>query len=499
MKKLLHTLILLLCLTSCLMPTDMDQSQNDPTTLPTKICALTSTPEIILSPGIEDTINLLQGPLLLINDNTSSDNPLFLLDVSSAKQYRLEIPDNTSITSLGNALSPDGRSIILTRKFTNDPFRKDLLIYDFMAGTILDEIHIGSSSQINTKEMFSRLPGNVQKELSERNLGNWVLNDSLAGSLGIFRWSADSRSLYFSDACEGGYSCLHSYDLITGQKSQVEREEFFLEGIYLAPDSSSILLIKSPVPQLPDFPMINVVVIDPSLQIKHIPPLPSDLNLNYEYAWLDSNNLVITGFNVEDFTYSEIHKYSLNSNLAYIVENEPFLDFIFLDDEIFILKFDPVTQSSRITIRSDQYQDKTLGIPVECNDLRRSSINGYSVLVFCEQGLFGIDPPFNLIKIADISGNIVFSPDSRFLIQYSPSDPSISNNSIKLLDSNLGLLRELPVPDVRQIIWQPDSLGFLYLSMHGLFRVELPDGEPELLINNNMDDYRHLDAAWFAN
>jgi len=32
-----------------------------------------------------------------------------------------------------------------------------------------------------------------------------------------------------------------------------------------------------------------------------------------------------------------------------------------------------------------------------------------------------------------------------------------------------------------------------------LFRVELPDGEPELLINNNMDDYRHLDAAWFAN
>jgi hypothetical protein len=368
-----------------------------------------------------------------------------------------------------------------------------------MAGTILDEIHIGSSSQINTKEMFSRLPGNVQKELSERNLGNWVLNDSLAGSLGIFRWSADSSSLYFSDACEGGYSCLHSYDLITGQKSQVEREEFFLEGIYLAPDKSSILLIKSPVPQLPDFPMINVVVIDPSLQIKHIPPLPSDMNLNYEYAWLDSNNLVITGFNVEDFTYSEIYKYSLNSNHAYIVENEPFLDFIFLDDEIFILKFDPVTQSSRITIRSDQYQDKTLGIPVECNDLRRSSINGYSVLVSCEQGLFGIDPTFNLIKIADISGNIVFSPDSRFLIQYSPSDPSISNNSIKLLDSNLGLLRELPVPDVRQIIWQPDSLGFLYLSMHGLFRVELPDGEPELLINNNMDDYRHLDAAWFAN
>ena len=398
------------------------------------------------------------------------------MDVSSAEQYPLEIPDNASITSLGNSLSPDKKLMVLSRNFKNDPFQKDLLIFDIISGTILHEIHIGSAYQINVKEMFSRLPGNVQQELSERNLGNWVLNESFAGSLGIFRWSADSRSLYFSNYCEGGYSCLYSFDLKTDKVSQLEKEDFFLVGIYPSPDNSRILLIKSPVPQLPDFPIFKVFVIDPACDIMQIPPMSSAVNLNYEYAWWDANNLVITGFNLEEFIYSEIYQYCLTRKKAELVSADAFYDYSIRENQLITIQFDQIKQTSTVSIKSDQQKDHLLSIPGECIELISSPNPGYIVFVSCDQGLFGIDPGFELNLISDLSGNFVFSPDLHFSIQYSPSDPSVSNNSIKLLDLNFDLLRELPVPDVRQIIWQPDSLGFLYMSMHGLFRVELPNG-----------------------
>lgn len=499
MKKWLLTLILLLSLTSCLIPTDKEPLRIDPTSIATAIFAPTSTPEIILSLGLEDKINSLHGPLLLINDNTSDGNPLFILDVSSAEKYILEIPGDTSISSLGNALSPDQRSIILTRNYKDDPFQKDLLIFDIMTGKILHEIHIGSPSPIATKEMFSLLPQDVQREISDRNLDDWILNESLAGSLGVFRWSADSRSFYFSNSCENGYTCLYHYNMKVGEEIQLEGGEFFVQRIHLSPDGSRILLIKSPIPQLTEFPIINVSVLDPLLEVTHIPHISSDMNLTYDYAWLDANNLVISGFNVDDFIYSEIYQYGLIGNNVTLLSNDPFFDHIFDGNQLITLQFDQDAQFTKVSIKSAQNPDHLLNIPGKCIDLISSPIPGYIALVSCEQGLFGIDPTFVLTKISEFSGNFALSPDSQFFIQFSPSDPSISNDSIKLLDANFGLLREMLVPDVRQIIWQPDSLGFLYLSMEGLFRVQLPDGDPELLIYNNTDDYRHLDAVWFVN
>ena len=58
-----------------------------------------------------------------------------------------------------------------------------------------------------------------------------------------------------------------------------------------------------------------------------------------------------------------------------------------------------------------------------------------------------------------------------------PQIHPMEKNSIKLLDTNFTLLRDIVLSDVRQIIWQPNSQGFLYLSMQGLFKVMLPNGE----------------------
>lgn len=497
MKNYYLAFLLLLFLTSCLVQPVTDGLEQIKTTVPTEIQSQTSTPELMKSPNIGNKIFSLEDPLLLIHDNSSAEYPLFLLEISTAKPYPVNIPPNTSITSLGNALSPDKQFMVLVKKFTDDPFKKELLIYEILTGQISHEIHIEASSPFNPKEMFSLFPDDVQREFSTRNLGNWILNESLAGSLGIFRWSADSRFLYFSNSCEGGYSCLYRYDLSKKQVSQLEREFFFLEGIYPSPDESNLLIIKSPVPQLPDFQLVNVFVIDPSLAVMHIPPISSDLNLTYEYSWLDNQRLAITGFNIEDFTYSEVYQYSLNTKEFLLLANEPFSDLIINDNGIFTMKFDQDSQSTRVYIDSKEYQNKILNIPGECNNLMRSSIPGYTILVSCEQGLFCISPNYVLRKVADISGNILFSPDARFFIQYGSTDPSDGKDSIKLLDTSFTLLRDIVVSDIRQIIWQPDSQGFLFLSMQGLFKVKLPNGEPELLIRNNTDDYRHLDAVWF--
>jgi hypothetical protein len=497
MKNTLLALTLLLILTSCLALPDADGLNRTPTTFPTEIQSQSSTPKTVESPNIEGIIKSLEGPLLLIHDNSSAENPLFLLDISTAKQYPLDIPVKTSITSLGNALSPDKHLMVLVKKFSDDPFKKDLLILDILTGQIIHEIHVQVLSPLNLKEMFSQFPDDVKREFLERNLGDWILNESLAGSLGMFRWSKDSRFLYYSNSCEGGYSCLYRYDLSTKQVSQMEREIYFIEGIYPSPDESSILMIKSPIPQLTDFPIANVIVIDPSLAVTPIPPISSDLDLTYEYSWLDANSLLIAGFNVEDFNYSEIYQFSLNRKEFLLITNEPFSDFIISGIGIFTMKFDQVTQSTIVIVGSEGQQNKFFNIPGECSDLIRSSIPGYKIIASCEQGLFGFDPSYVLNKITDNSGNFVLSPDLRFSIQYGSSDPSDGKDSIKLLDTNYNLLSEMVVSDVRQIIWQPDSQGFLYLSLQGLFNVKLPDGEPELLIQNNTDDYRHLDAVWF--
>ena len=339
MKNYYLAFLLLIFLTSCLVHPVTDGLEQTKTTLPTEIQSQTSTPELMKSLNVGNIIFSLEGPLLLIHDNSSAENPLFLLDISTAKPYPVNIPPNTSITSLVNALSPDKQLMVLVRKFNDDPFKKDLLIYEILTGQISHEIHVESSSPFNPKEMFSLFPDDVQSEFSTRNLGNWILNESLAGSLGIFRWSADSRFLYYSNSCAGGYSCLYRYDLSTKQVSQLEREIFFLKGIYPSPDGTNILMIKSPVPQLPDFQHVNVFVIDPSLEVTHIPPQSLDLNLTYEYSWLDNQRLTITGFNIEDFTYSEIYQYSLNTKEFLLLANEPFSDFIITDNGIFTMKF----------------------------------------------------------------------------------------------------------------------------------------------------------------
>lgn len=497
MKNYSLAFLLLLFLTSCLVHPVTDGLEQTQTTLPTEIRSQTSTSELMVSPNIGAVIISLEGPLLLIHDNSSNKNPIFLLDISTGLQYPMNIPVNTSIPSLSKALSPDKQLMVLVQKFNDDPFKKDLLIYEILTGQISHEIHVEASSPFNPKEMFSLFPDDVQREFSTRNLGNWILDDSFAGSLGIFRWSADSRFLYFSNSCEGGFSCLYRYDLSTKQVSQLEREIFFLEGIYPSPDGTNILLIKSPVPQLPDFHLINVFVINPSLAVTYTPSISSDLNLTYEYYWMDNQRIAITGFNIEDFTYSEIYQYSLNSKEFLLLAKEPFSDFLITDNGIFTMKFDQDSQTTRVYIGSKEDQNKIMNIPGECSNLMRSSIPGYTILASCEQGLFGISPNYVLSKFADISGNILFSPDAQFFIQYGSSVSPDSKDSIKLLDTNFTLLRDIEVSDVRQIIWQPDSKGFLYLSMQGLFKVKLPNGEPELLIRNNTDDYRNLDAVWF--
>jgi hypothetical protein len=134
-----------------------------------------------------------------------------------------------------------------------------------------------------------------------------------------------------------------------------------------------------------------------------------------------------------------------------------------------------------------------------CNQMFNSINTDYLVLVACNTSIFGITPELIVSQVIPSPGSIFNSPDAKYLLHYSRGAQANDNSLITLFSAtDHSPIRELHEKNIRQILWLPDSQGFLFLSLGGLYSVSPIESEPKPIYSKIMDDYRKLDIVWFA-
>ena len=439
-----------------------------------------------------------QTPVLMIHNNAISPKDLTLLDAATGDTFQVNLPQNTRITNLNNSVSPNQEHLALIEQVPGNSTQKRLIIYDLLKDAILWQSDIAIPERFVPAQVFSELPADEQSELKTRNLGAWVLQESLGLSLGTFRWSRDSQSLYFANYCNDGFACLLRYDLGSDRPIQLEAGSGYFDSIRQSPDGSKLLIVKSVVPQLPDFPLTQPAILDKDGNASLLPKGESILNTHIEYEWSSNNEVIRTYFDFTQMRYLSLERINLSSNQVETLASQPFDDYLLKEGMLYLLALNAPGTQTNVKVSEKEKPDTLLTIEDKCSKLSPSSLPNYSAYVACENGLYGISPEIEAILLLPMDGNFSFSPDSQRIVTYAFVGMEDNQPNLSFFDNNFSLLCRIPGQDVRQVIWFPNSQGLLYLNPQGLYRVNPMDCIPHLVLHNTSDDYRHLDALWYS-
>ncbi len=493
-RILLIFLAIIVCLSAC--------QKIGLTTYPTNTA--TSSPTITQSqpPALKaEMLGWLKdqnGPVLLLYNNASSTVDLSLLNTETGNSFPVNLPENTHITTLHNDLSANQELLILIEKDPVTPSQNNLLIYDLVNDSISYRIPIDKLTILNGNSLFEKFPKEVMDALSARQLAGWVFEESLSLSLSTFSWKKDSNALLYTNSCLDGFACLFEYNMQNGKSTQLENEPGYFDSIKLSPDGTKILQVKSPVPQLTDFSLITPLIINPSGSLIYLPIFNTDGIYSSSYDWLDNQTLIITEYDFEQKQYSSLSLYDLNTGQITRISKGAFTAYLSNDDSLVLLTSSGDGAISEIKIYQNSIMRKSMTIQDNCKRLIHAPNSDYPTIVSCSMAIYGITPEVGLDRVISLPGNIVFSPDGNYLLHYPLTFQSEMHSELTIFSTiDFEPIRKLPVEIIRQVMWYPDSQGFLFLSQQGLINVFPIDGEPNLIYHVNTDDYRKLDALWF--
>ncbi len=498
-KTILSGFVILCCVCACQSVLPSESQPSATFTSPSKITEISDTPTAT-EPNdlLVQWLKNRQTPMLMIHNDVVGPADLTLLDSSTGEAFSESLPINTRITNINNSLSPDQKYLALLEKVPGDPAQNSLVLYDLLQATIIQRIEIAIPGSFDAAQIFSRLPEDEQAALKARNLGIWVLQESLALSLGTFRWSQDAQSLYFANYCNDGFACLFRYDLGSDRPVQLEAGSGYFDSIRQSPEGSKLLIVKSVVPQLPDFPLTQPAILDKDGNVSLLPKGESILNTHIEYEWLSNNEIIRAYFDFTQMRYQSLERINLSSNQVETLASQPFDDYLLKEGILYLLVPNAPDNQTFVKVSEKDKPETLLTIEDKCSKLSPSSLPDTSAYVACETGLYGISPELEAILLLPMDGNFSFSPDSQLFVTYAFIGMEDNQPYLNFFDNNFSLLCRIPRQDVRQVIWFPDSQGLLYLNPQGLYRINTIDCTSHLALHNTNDDYRHLDALWYS-
>lgn len=91
-----------------------------------------------------------------------------------------------------------------------------------------------------------------------------------------------------------------------------------------------------------------------------------------------------------------------------------------------------------------------------------------------------------------------WSPDGQYITALKDDDPDPHLQPLWLFDLKTGRIRDLRVDHVKHFLWSHDSRYVYYDDElgHGIYRIRIPNGKPELVANTNL--ILRADKDWFG-
>jgi len=440
---------------------------------------------------------LPEMPYLLFKVPTSKTNPLMLLELSTLTLFPFNLPEGTGINNLKDSISPDKSKLILRMTIRDETENEALLIYDLIENRTIIQLPITHTTTPIFLEMFKDQPITFQEQMQNQNLGYWNLEEGYLNSLGKFWWSPDSKTLYLTAQGDDGYTNLLQYDLIKGETIQLESEPFFIVSLQQLPYQDQLLVTKSPDPLLPNPPFKSIYLIDTQLNSNKIALPSSAPEISWQFESINAAELLVTSYDTARFAYRSIYLYDISTAAWELITDSPFTNYTYSNGVIHLLRNgDPQNPETIINHMLPKGEVPSTSIDENCSNIIVSPLECCPLIIFCQQRLLGLDLASNIIQLSPNQETLSFSPSNQMILTINSSDSTSQKASLNLWDSDFNLIREFNIAPVHQVIWQPDSKGFLFLTLSGLFHVSLPDGEPVLITSGFSDDYRYLDSVW---
>lgn len=426
----------------------------------------------------------LEGPLLLVQTDVDAYH---ILDIASQTSVPFSPPIGSREISLAKNLSPSKSRMLFTTP------SDDILILTFHSG----EIYTLPKSPSEPSEFnFEQAAVQVQQALPELNYTDLgiqaALHNTLTTSTGIISWfDSDQHLLTVAIGSESSTN-LALLDVETGERTQLESAPALVEAFWISPDRQRILLKKGFLIEPGIWQDDQYYVINLEEDTVKTVPLPE--NSDYPSVfWFSSEQLGIfhqlapvggVGFSLVD----------ADSMQTTPVLSEPFTGISSFKDNLISLHVNQEKLTTEVSLRRQTGEViDSIKLTGACSLF--TFVDADRFLLNCEEQSLLID-----------GDTLQYSPfkDPLLLFSRSPNRESIllttRNQESNLIDPTLTKETQLSLMgEVLQVLWLPDSSGFLYRSADHIYLYQIANHSSHLLFTASFfRDYRNLNAVWIS-
>ncbi len=424
-----------------------------------------------------------RGPFLLIQTGLETYQ---IFDTHSQILHAFDLPVDTSQHDLAWGISPEGQNILF-RMNSNE-----VAIMNLVTGCTQITNHPSSDSpkfqlELAAKDCLTKHPqlAEAEKALIDN------LETAHVNSLGILTWYIDDQHLLSVLDCSETSTCLHLDNHQTGTRSQLEAKPGLVNDLWISPDGNRILLRKvsclDPHNTLDD----RYYIINTSTRHVWELPLPED-TAQPGVGWLTDNWIGIVHKNrvsgKENFSLVDIDSMSISPILK-----GTFDGLRHHDQGLFFLtrKGAPVrTTLTKYSLKGQFQQD--VRVDGFCYWLSPTYF-GKDLILSCETATFLVSSSLDLEEFFTHTALFAPAPDQTQAVVIAKN-----HQEAFLLKAQPGGYRQLALSETPlEILWQPDSQGFLYRSIHNLFYVDLETLQDTWVADlYEIGDYTNLNAVW---
>ncbi len=443
--------------------------------------ASTKTADIKPNPT-QSALPVSDGPLLLLQSDVDAYH---FIDIKSKTTTPLIFPDGNPQINLRSSLSPGGLK---------------LLISDSAGGLYIYSLKTGQTQPLN--DLQPDIDAFSPEAAAQQTAQDVIMHDysdegllqsiesAFNASITNIRWHASDHHLLLVSRVTEDSTHLSLGDIESGQTTQLENLPGLVEDYWLAPDGGTILLKKGYVfdPGVWQDDRYYLVNLDDGTTAAI--PLPTTIQkpsifwFSNDYIGVIHQRELVGG---QDF--SLITRQDLKTTL--VVPGD-FTGVYAFSSHILSLHNDPQNLNTTLMVRTPNGQVvSSQQIDGRCT--MTASVDAHRILLNCEQDSI-------LIEVAELSQTPFGLP--IFIFAQSPSRERVvlinRNGDATLLNGALKNRQELNLAgDPLEILWLPDSSGFLYRTARHLYHHDLATAvNHQLLMSDFFGDYRNLNAVW---
>jgi hypothetical protein len=448
--------------------TEMSPAEKSPDLTPTSEMPESSKPEF------------RSGSILLIQTGVDAYH---LLDPITHEMVAMEFPGNSREIRLSSSLSPSGKVMLIVDDFTT------FNVIDVLTQqvTLTYQHQVDSTGFALEQAAANAL---IQFPAYSLEMAKSAIEKTITSGHQNIRWYKNDHTVLMIDERSGTTTNLALLDLETGVIQPLEHEPLLVEDYWVGPGDDKILLKKGFSNAPSDWQDDQYYLMDLTTGTSQKIPLPDNID-NPSLFWFSSELIgmihqIGIGRNI-DFSLVDIT--NMESQL---IVNEPFSGIYTFGADILTLYQDRENQKTTLTRRSLTGEIQTeIDLDWICSVKRK--ITGTSLILNCETDSFLIEG--ENLSISDFGSSI-------FLISRSPDRQNFvivtERNTVFMISTDLTQREVISLEgEPLEILWLPDSSGFLYRTATDLYHYNIHKQTNEFILSSDLfGDYRNLNAVW---